>query len=245
MANQLLLYLCILSLCSHGCFTLKSEKILESNILEPSQQETPPVIATLGLSTNKTVFKANEPILLEMAIRVGKFHLLVPYSSVKGNGAFTGLIVKNATGKTVHPEIIIAMAAHTKTLIRDGKAVNCIQGTNLAAGTSSVAVLEDLRTHYELVSGKYTVQVFMNLNVYREVLEDQSAQIVEMQKDIASIKASRHSDEAKQEAIARLSEDIAAIQREQEGSLTSSYLPLDSRRGAMNLDSNIVRIKIE
>lgn len=245
MANHLLLYLSILSLCSHGCFTQKSEEVLETKILKPSQQETPPVIATLGLSTKKTVFKANEPILLEMTMRIGKFHLLVPYASVKGNGAFTGLIVKNATGKTIRPEIIIALAAHTKTLIRDGKVVTCVQGTSLAPGTSSVAVLEDLRTHYELASGNYTMQVFMNLNVYREELEDQSAQIVEMQRDIASILASRHSDEAKQEAIARLSEDIAAIQREQEGNLTSSYLPLDSRRGATNLESNIVRIKIE
>ena len=128
--------------------------------------------------------------------------------------------------------------------MRDGTAVDCVQGADLKSGKKTVAALEDLRTHYQLVPGDYTLQVFMNLEVYREVLKDQSAQIVEMQKSIAEIQGGRHSAEAKQEAIGRLREDIAVIQREQEGTLTRIYLPLDSYRGATDLESNVARLTV-
>ena len=66
-----------------------------------------------------------------------------------------------------------------------------------------------------------------------------------MEKDLLAIQRSRHSAEAKQEAINRLREDIAAIQREQEEVYDKIYLPLDSLRGSVDLESNVVSLKIE
>ena len=133
---------------------------------------------------------------------------------------------------------------HIKNLLHDGKAVDCIHGVDLKSGADTVAALEDLRAHYNLAPGDYTLQVFMNLQVYRESLQDQSPQVVEMEKDILAIQRSRHSGEAKQEAISRLREDIAAIQREQEEVYDKIYLPLDSLRGSADLESNVVSLKI-
>ena len=70
----------------------------------------------------------------------------------------------------------------------------------------------------------------MNLRVYRESLPDQSPRIVEIEKDILAIQRSRHSAEAKQQALSHLREDIATLRREQQEVYDKIYLPLDSLR---------------
>ena len=134
---------------------------------------------------------------------------------------------------------------HTKNLLHDGNALDCIHGVELKSGAETVATLEDLRAHYNLAPGEYMLQVFMGLKVYRESLPDQSPMVVDMEKDILAIQRARHSAEAKQQAISHLREEIAAIQREQEEVYDKIYLPLDSLRGAANLESDIASLRVE
>ena len=244
MTHRVFICFCILSLCIIGCFPGTSEKTVEVEV-PPMAPAKPPTIAELHLSLAKGAYPADEPIPLQMTVQAGKFDLLVPSASVHGEGAFGGLIVKDAAGKTIRPKSPLLAIGHRKNLLRDGAGVDCIQGVDLKSGADTVAALEDLRAHYNLAPGDYTLQVVMNLRVYRESLQDQSPQVVEMEKDILAIQRSRHSGEAKQEAISRLREDIAAIQREQEEVYDKIYLPLDSLRGSADLESNVVSLKIE
>ena len=211
----------------------------------PTAPAKPPTIAELHLSLAKEVYAANEPIPLRMSVRAGKFDLLVPAVSVAGEGAFGGLIVTDAAGNTIKPNSPILAVGHTKNLLHDGNALDCIHGVELKSGAETVATLEDLRAHYNLAPGEYMLQVFMGLKVYRESLPDQSPMVVDMEKDILAIQRARHSAEAKQQAISHLREEIAAIQREQEEVYDKIYLPLDSLRGAANLESDIASLRVE
>ncbi len=230
MTHRVFICFCILSLGIVGCLPGTLEKTVEVEVT-PTAPAKPPGIAELHLSLAKGAYPADEPIPLRMTVRAGKFDLLMPAVSVEGEGAFGGLIITDAAGKAITPKSPISAKGHIKNLLHDGKAVDCIHGVDLKSRADTVAALEDLRAHYNLAPGDYTLQVFMNLQVYRESLQDQSPQVVEMEKDILAIQRSRHSGEAKQEAISRLREDIAAIQREQEEVYDKIYLPLDSLRG--------------
>ena len=243
MTHRVFICFCILSLGIVGCLPGTLEKAVEVKVT-PTAPAKPPAIAELHLSLAKGAYPADGPIPLRMTVRAGKFDLLMPAVSVEGEGAFGGLIITDAAGKAITPKSAISAKGHIKNLLHDGKAVDCIHGVDLKSGADTVAALEDLRAHYNLAPGDYTLQVFMNLQVYRESLQDQSPQVVEMEKDILAIQRSRHSGEAKQEAISRLREDIAAIQREQEEVYDKIYLPLDSLRGSADLESNVVSLKI-
>jgi hypothetical protein len=243
MTHRVFICFCILSLGIVGCLPGTLEKTVEVEVT-PTAPAKPPAIAELHLSLAKGAYPADGPIPLRMTVRAGKFDLLMPAVSVEGEGAFGGLIITDAAGKAITPKSPISAKGHIKNLLHDGKGVDCIHGVDLKSGADTVAALEDLRAHYNLAPGDYTLQVFMNLQVYRESLQDQSPQVVEMEKDILAIQRSRHSGEAKQEAISRLREDIAAIQREQEEVYDKIYLPLDSLRGSADLESNVVSLKI-
>lgn len=227
-----------------GCLTGTSEKTLEVQTA-PAAPAKPPTIAELHLLLEKEVYPADEPIPLRLSVRAGKFDLLVPAASVEGEGAFAGLIVTDATGTEVAQNSPISWAPHMKNLLHDGKALDCIHGVELKSEEKSVAALEDLRAYYNLSPGDYTLQVFMDLKVYREFLPDQSPMVVQIEKDILAIQRSRHRAEAKQQAISNLRMEIAELQREQEEVYDKIYLPLDSLRGSADIKSNLVTLKVE
>ncbi len=244
MTYRVFVCFCILGLVMVGCLPVTSEKSVEM-APTPTAPAKPPTIAELHLSLAKEVYSADEPIPLRMSVRAGKYDLLVPSVSVEGEGAFGGLIVKDAAGKAIKRTSPIATEGHIKNLLHDGKAMDCIHGVELKSGADTVSALEDLRAHYNLAPGDYTLQVGMNLRVYRESLPDQSPRIVEIEKDILAIQRSRHSAEAKQQALSHLREDIATLRREQQEVYDKIYLPLDSLRGSANLESNLVTLRVE
>ena len=242
MTYRVFICLLILTLGVIGCLTRTAEKAMET---APEAPAKPPTIAELHLSLAKGVYSADEPIPLLMSLEAGKFDLLVPAASVGGEGAFAGLIITDAAGNGVERTSPISWAPNMKNLLHDGKTVDCIHGIEVKSGAETVAALEDLRTHYDLAPGDYTLQVFMNLKVYREFLPDQSPMVVLIEKDILEIQRSRHSTEVKQQAISHLREEIAAIQREQQEVYDKIYLPMDSLRGSADLESNTVTLRVE
>ena len=247
MTHRAIICFCVLGLGIIGCLpgTLEKAMEVEAPPTAPTAPAKPPTIAELHLSLAKGVYSADEPIPLQMSVRAGKFDLLVPAASVEGEGAFGGLIITDAAGKEVARTSPISWAPHMKNLLHDGKALDCIHGVELKSGADTVAALEDFWAYFDLAPGDYTLQVFMDLKVYREFLPDQSPMVVDIEKDILAIQRSRHSAEAKQQAISHLREEIAAIQREQEEVYDKIYLPLDSLRGSARLESNIVSLRVE
>ncbi|MDE0297145.1 MAG: hypothetical protein OXN17_00760 [Candidatus Poribacteria bacterium] len=247
MTHRVFVCICILVSGVIGCLPGTLEKAMDAETppAAPTPPAKPPAIAELQLSLQKGVYSADEPIPLQMSVRAGKFDLLVPAASVEGEGAFGGLIVTDASGKEVAQTSPISWAPHMKNLLHDGIGVDCIHGVELKSGSETVAALENVRSHFNLAPGDYTLQVFMNLKVYREFLPDQSPQVVDIQKDILAIQRSRHSKEAKQQAIGHLREEIATIQRELQVVYDKIYLPMNSLRGSTDLESNVVRVRIE
>ena len=235
---------CILGLGIIGCLTgpLMKTVEVETASTEPAKPER---IAELHLSLEKGVYSADEPIPLRLSVRAGKFDLLVPAISVEEEGAFAGVVITDAAGKELTPTSPIPSEGHVKNLLHDGQALDCIHGVELKSRAETVAALEDLRAHFNFAPGDYTLQVRMNLRVYREFLRDQSPMVVLIEKDILEIQRSRHRDEVKREAISHLRAEIAAIQREQEEVFDKIYLPLDSLRGKARLESNTVTLRVE
>ena len=98
----------------------------------------------------------------------------------------------------------------------------------------------------DFTSGVYTLQVLMSLKIYREFLEDQSLQIVEIEREIAEVQGSKKlPTDAKQEVTTRLREEIEYIQSQEKERSDRIYLPLDSYRGSTNLESNTINLNIE
>jgi hypothetical protein len=244
MTYRVFFCLFILGLGTIGCLTKTAEKTVEVETA-PEAPAKPPTIAELHLSLAKEVYSADEPIPLQMTLKAGKFDLLVPAASVEGESAFGGLIITDAAGNGVERTSPISWAPHMKNLLHDGKAVDCIHGMEVESGAETVTALEDLRTHYNLAPGNYTLQVFMDLKVYRESLPDQSLLVVQLQKELLAIQRSKHRNEAKQQAISHVKAEIAAAQREQADEYDKIYLPLDSLRGSADLESDIVTLRVE
>ena len=241
--NCLFIFPVICSVFVIGCLGGKPESSVQ---VEPTPPEKPPTILELHLSSPKPIYAVDEAIPLEMRVQVGKFDLLVPYLAVDGTSAFTNLVVKNAMDEIVKPERPFAFEDNPKTLMRDGKHVSCIRGLDLKAGTSRNAVLENLNTYYELEPGDYTLQISMNLKIYRESLQDQSPQILEYEREIAAIQNSPKLPAAeKQQAVAQLREEIEFMRSKMEDKLNQIYLPLNSLRGTAELKSTVTSLKIQ
>ena len=248
MTHRFLTLVVILSFCQIGCLTKKPEKILETTKAANTSQfeETKPTVAELSLSLAQSNYQPTEPIQLNLNIETGKFDLLAPYVTTGGTGAFTKLVIKNERGEIVKPKYPITMANESKTLIWKGKEARCIRGIKLEAQTERQLSVENLRTYYDLIPGIYTLQVLMNLKIYRDFLEDQSPQIVEIKREIAEIQGSKKLPaDAKQEVTTRLIEEIEYIQSQETERSNRIYLPLDSYRGSTNLESNSISLNIE
>ncbi|MCZ6676490.1 MAG: hypothetical protein O7E52_04490 [Candidatus Poribacteria bacterium] len=244
MTNRALNLLIICCLYTIGCLGGTSEKTAAVDAMPAAT--APAGIADLHLSLSKPIYSPDEPIPLEMKIHVGKFDLLVPYSAVESRGAFLKLAVKDALGRVVTPKHPITFPGQTKTLIRKGKAVRCVQGTELKASTVKNAVLENLRTYYELKPGDYTLQVLMGLKVYHKSLVDQSPEIIDIEREIALVQSDKNRPpDAKQEMIGLLRKEIERARIKEGDKLNQIFLPLDSYRGLAELKSNIIALTIQ
>ena len=244
MTTRLLICLTLWSLYTTGCLSGTTGKTEPTPT--PVEPATPASLADLHLSLAEPSYGLNQPIPLDMTIQVGKFNLLVPYAIVTGRGAFTKLVVKDRLGQVIPPKPPITFPAKTKTVMWEDRVVSCIQGTELKVGEVRKASLKDLKSYYRLLPGDYTLQVLMELKVYREVFSPEPPEVLEIKNEIRIVQADiGMPDDMKERMIRNLEKEIEGLQHEEAAKLDGTYLLLDSFRGAATLESNIVPLTIQ
>ena len=244
MKTQLLICLALWSLYTTGCLSGTTAKT--EPIPTPVEPTPPASLGELHLSSAKLSYTPNEPIPLDMTIQVGKFNLLVPYASVTGRGAFTKLVVKDQLGQVIPPKPPITLPAKTKTVMWEDRVVSCIQGIELKAGEARKASLKDLRSYYKLAPGDYTLQVIMELKVYREIFSPEPPEVLEIKNEIRIVQADAvMPDDMKARMIRNLEREIEGLRSEEAAKLDGMYLLLDSFRGLATLESNVVPLTIQ
>ena len=118
----------------------------------------------------------------------------------------------------------------------------------MKAGTTQTVSLENLQTYYQLQPGSYTVKVTIELEVYREFMEDQHPEIIELQREIQKIQNSTNpqfTPEVKKEAISYTQDQIDFIKEKYKADLQNIYLPLKLLRGKASLVSNSISLTVE
>lgn len=243
MTTRLLICLTLWSLYATGCLSGTTGK----TEVNPTSVEPAPLaaLADLHLSLAKPSYSLNEPIPLEMTIQVGKFDLLVPYAAVTSRGAFSKLVVKNNLEQIIPPKPPITFPAKTKTVMWEDKVASCIQGAELKAGETRGAMLKDLRPYYKLEPGGYTLQVLMELKVYREIFSPEPPEVQEIKNEIRIVQAdSAMPDDMKEQMIRNLEKEIEGL-RHEVVKLEGLYLLLDSYRGLATLESNAIPLTIQ
>ena len=244
MKTQLLICLTLYSLYITGCLSGTTGKTEPTPT--PAEPATPASLGDLHLSLTKPSYGLNEPIPLDMTIQMGKFNLLVPYASVASRGAFTKLVVKNSLGQVIPPKPPITFPAKTKTVMWEDSVVSCIQGTELKAGETRKASLKDLKSHYKLGPGDYTLQVLMELKVYREIFSPEPPEVLEIKNEIRIVQADTvMPDDMKERMIRNLEREIEGLRSEEAAQLDGTYLLMDSYRGLATLESNTISLTIQ
>lgn len=244
MTTRLLICLTLCSLYTTGCLSGTTGKTEPSPT--PVEPVTPASLADLHLSLAKPSYSPNEPIPLDMTIQMGKFDLLVPYAAVTGRGAFSKLVVKDRLGQVISPKPPITFPAKTKTVMWEDKVTSCIQGIELKTGESKKASLKDLKPYYKLGPGDYTLQVLMELKVYREIFAPESPQVLEIKNEIRLVQADTvMPDDMKERMIRNLEKEIEGLRHGEAARLDGTYLLVDSYRGLATLESNIVPLTIQ
>ena len=147
---------------------------------------------------------------------------------------------------TIVPKPPITFPAKTKTVMWEDKVVSCIQGTELKAGETRKASLKDLKSYYRLGPGDYTLQVLMELKVYREIFSPEPPEVLEIKNEIRIVQADTvMPDDMKERMIRNLEREIEGLRSEEAAQLDGTYLLKDSFRGAATLESNIVPLTIQ
>ena len=243
MKTQLLICVTLCSLYITGCLSGTTGQTEPTPT--PVEPATPASLGVLHLSSAKPSYSLNEPIPLDMTIQIGKFDLLVPYATVASRGAFAKLVVKNSLRQVIPPQPPITFPAKTKTLMWEDRVVSCIQGIELKAGETRQAMLKDMKSYYRLGPGDYTLQVVMELKVYREIFSSDSPEVQAIKNEIRIVQADTvMPDDMKTRMIHNLEREIEGLQHEAQ-ELDGLYLLLDSYRGAATLESNIVPLTIQ
>ncbi len=212
-----------------------------------AETETSQALAVLQLATPKPNYAANEAIPLNLSIQNGKFDLLVPFVSVATRGAFSQIIVTDASGQTVEPKHLITQENPQKYVVgNDGKTVRCIQGFELKASENQELSLKDIQKYFQLQPGTYTVTLAIDLEVYRESITEEHPEVLELKKDLARIQSDPNLQAAaKQDAVNYYQEQIKFIQERHKDVEKDIYLPVKSRRGRAPLVSNGITLTIE
>ena len=237
------------SCCAIGCLT---SPLLVTPEETPAQAPPPtPVpaeesfVARLHVSSPKPAYHASEAIPVQIVVETGTFDLLVSHATVESKGLLPMLVVANQSGKILDPKSSVAFEGDMKELVRDGKKVNCVKGIRLTAGTGQMVKIENIQNHYELAPGVYTLQVSLDLSVYKQTLTAESIPIHDAQQRIGRVQAkTRIADHTREKHIAGLRMAIGALEVQAE-ELNEIYLPLDSVRGVVTLKSNLIRLEIQ
>ena len=244
MQTRLLICLTLWSLYTTGCLS-GTTGTTEVNPT-PVEPATPASLGDLRLSLAKPSYSLTEPIPLEATIQVGNFDLLVPYAAVTGRGAFSELVVKNNLGQVIAPKTPITFSAKTKAVMWADRMVSCIEGTQLKSGDTRTAALKDLKSYYRLGPGDYTLQVIMELKVYREIFSAETPEIREIKREIRVVRDNPNMpDDMKNRMIHNLEREIEGLQHDAAVKLEGTYLLLDSYRGLATLESNTVPLTIQ
>ncbi|MDE0300311.1 MAG: hypothetical protein OXN17_16870 [Candidatus Poribacteria bacterium] len=202
-------------------------------------------VARLHVSSPKPAYQASEPIPVQIAIETGTFDLLVSHATVESDGLLPMLVVTNQNGKILVPKNPIAFESEMKELVRDGKKVDCVKGIKLIAGTGQMVSIKNIQNHYALAPGVYTLQVSLDLSVYKETLTAESIPIHDAQQRIGRVQAkSRIAAHTREKHVAGLKMAINALEIQAE-ELDEIYLPIDSLRGVVELKSNLITLEIQ
>lgn len=237
------------SYCAIGCLTSPLLVAPEETPAEtPSAthvQVEESFVARLHAASTKPAYGAGEPIPVQVVIETGTFDLFVSHATIESEGLLPTLVVTDENGTVVKPKNPILYESKMRELVRDGKKVTCVKGTRLIAGTGQLVVIEDIQNHYALTPGVYTLQVSLDLSVYKETVTPESLHIHDAQQRIGRIQAkTRIAERTRKEHIAGLKMAIGALEI-QAKELDDIYLPLDSLRGVVTLKSNLISLEIQ
>lgn len=205
-------------------------------------------LAILELTSSKTSYTSGESIPLELKIQNGKFDLLVPFSVVATANVFKRLSVTDSNGQVLRMAKPVAPSVPLKTLYKGGKSMRCVKGYDFKAAQTQTISLEDLSAHFQLNPGTYTIKVTTVIEVYKESVQDQHPQIIELEREIMNIQKNtspQFTPEAKKEAISYTQDQIDFLREKYKDQLQDIYLPIKSLRGKTSLESNTVTISIE
>ncbi|MCG9128443.1 hypothetical protein JT359_12650 [Candidatus Poribacteria bacterium] len=232
-----------------GCLGgMQTETENSSQEASTSEDSSSNALAILELSSSKTSYTSEESIPLELKIQNGKFDLLVPFSILASANVFKQLSVTDGNGQVLRMGKPVAPSIPLKTLYKGGKSMRCIKGFDLKATQTQTLSLEDLSAHFQLNPGTYTVKITTVMEVYKESIQDQHPQIIELEREIMNIQNNTNQQftpEAKQAAISYTQDQIDFIREKYKNQLQDIYLPIKSLRGKTALESNTITITIE
>jgi len=199
----------------------------------------------LSLTTPSLTYASEEPILLKLSIQGGESDLLVPFVNVATSGAFTHLKVTDTDGNIVEPKRSITLPGTEEIFIEIGqKTIQCIRGFELKSTETPVVSLENLRKHYQLQKGNYTIALTMELPVYRDHLKRRQPEVIELEEEIKRIKkvTDAHVSAADiRSAVNDLQQQIERLEKKSK----DVYLPVRSLLGSVSLTSNSIVLTIE
>lgn len=236
--NLMLPYL-LLIFSTTGCLTSLQTQSSPTDVTTATSE----IIFTL--STPKSTYTSKDPIPIELSIQNGKFDLFVPLVNVSAPGALAQLSITDTDGNTVktkrsftapNPEVIF--------IEKDGKSVQCIRGLALKSSTTQIVSSDDLQKYYQLPNGSYTVELTMELPIYRDFLKKRHPEIIELEEEIKRIqkvKDAHVSATDKRSAVNDLQQQIGFLEKKH----TDIYLPVESLLGKAMLTSNSITLMIE
>ncbi len=238
--NAILLYL-LLTFSVVGCITGLQMQSLTTDITTATSE------VILALSTPEATYTSKDPIPLELNIQNGEFDLLVPVANVLTPGAFAQLSVTDTDGNTVKPKRAVPAPNSKEIFIeKDGKSVPCIHGLELkgVATTTYIVSLEDLQKYYQLPKGNYTVELTMELPIYKDFLKKRHPEVIELEEEIKRIQKvtdGHVSAVDKRSAVNDLQQQIVFLEKKYNNIL----LPVKSLLGKAALTSNTITLTIE
>ena len=238
--NTILFYL-LLNFSLVGCITSLQKQS------SPTDVTTATSGVMLTLSTPEATYTSKDAIPLELNIQNEKFDLLVPIDNVVTSSVFARLRVKDTDGKTVEPKRAVPATNSKEIFIeKDGKSVQCIHGLELKGVVTTIHIvsLEDLQKYYQLPKGNYTVELTMELPIYKDFLKKRHPEVIELEEEIKRIQkvADAHVSAAdKRSAVNDLQQQIVFLEKKYNNIL----LPVKSLLGKAVLTSNRITLTIE
>lgn len=199
-------------------------------------------IATLIIETPKKSYKQGEAIPLKLTLKAGKFDLLMKRYSAEMLAS--RMTVKSADGTEIKRQKGV-LEPTAEPLTKDGKRVECQPGIELKKDAEMSYSIDNLLLYSPMMQpGGYTAQVNLKLSLYKDFVVKKPWKIADLEDQIAHYeKSTRLSANKKQIAIAALKEDIKSL--EGEGLKSEMFVVLSSRRGDVEIQSNLIKITLK